>query len=372
MTWDGAGNLPPEFTLVQELVNRGHAVDVLAQSGLQARIESVGGRLIPLQFVSQWSSADELTPEEEGTFYWQNCVFAREYAEDTTAALRAKAYDAVLVDSFLPYGIAAALSARVPTLALVHGLYGLLVDGPMAQAIDAALANAKEEFDQFGIGPVTQFQDLIQASDEIIVFSYREFDAAPSNKVSYVGPLRSAGNTEMPQRRYEGRPLVVVSLSTAYQSQGPLLQCIIDALGNLEVEAIVTTGPAIDPSSFRASENVTILQYTPHDTILPHADLLITHAGHGTVMSGITYGVPMLCMPMGRDQPDIAARVVDLGLGHTVDQGASRQAIEQAVAGMLKDIRLQSNSDDFAKTLMTHPGIDTATAIVETTSRRDS
>ena len=42
---------------------------------------------------------------------------------------------------------------------------------------------------------------------------------------------------------------------------------------------------------------------------------MITHAGHGSVVRALAHGVPLVCVPMGRDQNDMAARVVYHGLG---------------------------------------------------------
>jgi len=36
--------------------------------------------------------------------------------------------------------------------------------------------------------------------------------------------------------------------------------------------------------------------------VFPLADLVITHAGHGTLMRALSHGLPLVCLPMGRDQ----------------------------------------------------------------------
>ena len=44
--------------------------------------------------------------------------------------------------------------------------------------------------------------------------------------------------------------------------------------------------------------------------MLPHAALVVTHAGWQTINAALADGVPLVCVPDGRDQPDNAARVV--------------------------------------------------------------
>jgi UDP:flavonoid glycosyltransferase YjiC (YdhE family) len=46
---------------------------------------------------------------------------------------------------------------------------------------------------------------------------------------------------------------------------------------------------------------------------LERARLLISHAGHGSVMKSLLYGVPMVLVPWSRDQFGVAARAESMG-----------------------------------------------------------
>src|SRR5438045_3661981 len=107
----------------------------------------------------------------------------------------------------------------------------------------------------------------------------------------------------------------LVSLSTSQQGQADLLQRCVDAVGKLPVNAIVTTGPAIDPASVTAGATIQLRRYVPHAQLLPSASLVITYAGAGTTMAALGHGVPLLCLPMGRDQFFNAERICALGAG---------------------------------------------------------
>jgi MGT family glycosyltransferase len=184
--------------------------------------------------------------------------------------------------------------------------------------------------------------------------------------VLHVGPCRSGHEGGEPwRRRAPGLPLVLVGLSTSNQQQAGLLQRLCDALATLDVEAVVTTGAAIDPDELRAGANTSVVRFVAHDLILPATDLLITHAGHGTVMAGATYGVPMLCVPMGRDQPLIADRVARLGLGSIARADAGVAEIQAAVSAMLADTALTERARAFARSVAGHPGLGDAVRRVE-------
>jgi UDP:flavonoid glycosyltransferase YjiC (YdhE family) len=108
-----------------------------------------------------------------------------------------------------------------------------------------------------------------------------------------------------------------------------------------------------------------VVRFVPHDEVLPSADLLVTHAGHGTVMAGVTYGVPMLCIPMGRDQPLIADRVARLGLGSVLGPNAAAADIQRTVAAMLEDGTFAVRAREFARPLAGHPGLERAVDLIE-------
>lgn len=62
--------------------------------------------------------------------------------------------------------------------------------------------------------------------------------------------------------------------------------------------------------------NVHVLGFVPQLDVLEHADLMLTHAGSGSVFECIAAGVPMLCYSGGAKEEDgNAARVVHHGLG---------------------------------------------------------
>ncbi|MGP9501906.1 glycosyltransferase [Specibacter sp. AOP5-B1-6] len=131
------------------------------------------------------------------------------------------------------------------------------------------------------------------------------------------------------------RPLVLVAMSSTFQNQVECLQRITDALGTLPVRGIVTTGPAVRVDQLRVPANVSVLASAPHSEIMRHADLVITHGGHGTVVKALAAGLPLVLLHHGRDQADNAVRVTSRGAGITVSRRAAAPKIARAVATVL-------------------------------------
>jgi MGT family glycosyltransferase len=206
---------------------------------------------------------------------------------------------------------------------------------------------------------------LIQTSE---AFDF-PIDPPPSN-VRYVGPVLDdpdwAGAWRSPWPESDRRPLVVASLSSTFQNQRGLLQRIVTALGMLEVRGLVTLGPAMAGERFDVPANVAVAASAPHAQVLPHADAVVTHAGHGTVMRALVHGVPLLCLPMGRDQDDNAARVVARGAGLRLRPSAKPPRIAAAVRRLLDEPEFRANATRLGRIIADDAAADRAVAELET------
>jgi MGT family glycosyltransferase len=114
--------------------------------------------------------------------------------------------------------------------------------------------------------------------------------------------------------------LIYCSLGTEsrrYPFSKAFLQTVVEAVAaNPEWQLILATGTHLQVSDFEpVPDNVVVVTHAPQLRILERASLMITHGGLGTVKECVYLGVPMIVFPMGRDQPDNAARVVYHHLG---------------------------------------------------------
>lgn len=366
-TWDGAGNLWPELSLVRALVARGHRVSALAHDSARETIERHGAHHVAVRSAPHYDSRRPMPPNEEMPFVVEHIWFSRAFGSELLAAVDGVGPDLLLVDVNLAYALVAARRSGLPTAVLCHIPYGLLL-GPFAPLLESRLQATNAYAAELELAPFSSHRALVEASPLVLVSSFRAFDSleAAAPNVVHVGPCRyRPDGAETWRRREPQRPLVLVALSTSHQNQVPLLQRLCDALGSLEVEALVTTGPAIAPESLRSSDNTSVERFVSHDLVLSAADLLITHAGHGTVMAGVTYGTPMLCFPMGRDQPIIADRVAQLGIGEQLAPEATVSEIGRSIAAILTDAAVKERAREFARPLADHPGVDDAATLVE-------
>jgi UDP:flavonoid glycosyltransferase YjiC (YdhE family) len=147
--------------------------------------------------------------------------------------------------------------------------------------------------------------------------------------------------------------------------QQALAQRALDAVAGLPVRALLTAGPALDAQALRVPANASVVAYVPHRTVFPHAALVVTHAGWQTINAALADGVPLVCVPDGRDQPDNAARVVACGAGVRVRKNASPDKLRRVVARALADAKLKRGAEKMAHAL----AADGAVEVVERVER---
>src|SRR5436305_4493531 len=190
----------------------------------------------------------------------------------------------------------------------------------------------------------------------VLVMTSPSFDfptsALPAN-VRYVGPqLDDPDWAGVGDWRPAGAdPLVLVAMSSVFQAQAEVLRRIAAALGRLPVRAVLTTGPAIAPSEVPAPANVRVLRAAPHCQVLSEAALMVTHAGHGSVLKALAAGVPLVCLPLGRDQKDNTTRVLRLDAGIRVSKHARPAGIAAAIRQVLAHPAYAHAAHRFAATL---------------------
>src|SRR5205823_1587569 len=103
----------------------------------------------------------------------------------------------------------------------------------------------------------------------------------------------------------------------------------LDAFAALPVRGFVTLPPYVDQSALSVPDNVVVSDY------MPHADVVVTHAGLGTVTAALACGVPLVCIPEEREQPNNAAAVVRIGAGQALERDADPDAIAAAIKAVL-------------------------------------
>ncbi len=408
---DGGGTVPADTSVIRAMVERGHDVRVLADRVLAPDIETTGAEHVPWDRAPQRPNLD---PKSVIMRDWDTKTpfqaFARVrdgamtgpaglFAADVRAELQRRPADVVVANFFVFGAQIAAEAEGVPFAFLVSNLLsfpgsgtpplgpGLKpARGPLGRARDAALNRLmKRVFDKGldqlnaarranGLAPAGSVLENFERADRLLLmtseaFEYESFTPPPN--VRLVGPRLDdpawAGDWTPPAG---DAPLVLVGMSSTFMDHADALQAATDALGGLPVRGLVTTGPAIPLDAIRAPANVTLVERAPHSAVLRHAKAVVTHAGHGTVIKALAAGVPVVAIPLGRDQLDNAARVAHHGAGLRLKPKASSETIAGAVRRVLDEPSFGENARRLAAAIAVETAEDRAALELEALAER--
>ena len=249
------------------------------------------------------------------------------WASDLLRSIHREHTDLVVIDCVLRTVLRAAEQAGIRRAVLVHSFY---YTGASSMGANGPIARLRGHS---STGPWG-------GADLGLVASLRSLDPdgnkthPPSTR--FIGPVWQG--TPVPANRPAGEPRVLVSLSTCWwPGLRQVLQNVLDALSDLPVKAIVTTGPAISPTEMRAPANAELHQYLPHAELLPTVSLVVGHGGHATTMAALAHDVPLVVLPMAKfmDQPKIGQAVEKAGAGLLLPKRSSPARIRQAIQDIL-------------------------------------
>lgn len=382
-TFEGGGHVPPALLAASRLRDRGHEVLVISDTANREQAQASGlsfrnWRLAPDRRVA----GQDDDPLDEWRARWPPAVVRRlcdavisgpslAYAQDTLEAVADFRPDVVVSNELLFGVMAAAERCRLPLALLTANVWCFPTrsdippfgpgfrpsNAPWARRRDAYVRQISGNWYQaglpalnaarqtLGLPALSRTLDQLQAAELVLlgVASVFDYGAKAPPGFTYAGPLAEApawSQAADPEALLsEQRPNILISMSTTAQGHEDLLRRCARAAAALPANVIVTLGPALRDTRLEGGDNLKIVAAAPHDVLVPRCRVVVTHAGHGTVVRPLMHGVPVVCLPTGRDQPENAARVVQAGAGLRLSPRASEAAIRRAIGQILADPR---------------------------------
>lgn len=174
--------------------------------------------------------------------------------------------------------------------------------------------------------------------------------------------------------------LIYVSLGSILNQSFKIYKTIIDSFElfdektNSNLTVIVSLGKKvydlfqdmIDNKKLQIGSNIVLVQSAPQIAVLKRASLFVTHSGMNSTSESIHFGVPMVCVPLGADQPLVAYRACDeLGLGVRLNFETIKPCdIFSAIQTILNDSSYRHRVKRFAEFSKMNRGADNARELI--------
>jgi MGT family glycosyltransferase len=169
-----------------------------------------------------------------------------------------------------------------------------------------------------GLEPLKDALAHVERPDRLLVLTGQPLEYPRSSldrMFRHVGPQIWEPETEAPDWLLEdGDPWVLVTCSTEYQGDEALARAAIEGLRDEPVRVVVTMADAYG-ADLPEAPNARVERFVPHRHVLDRAAAVVCHGGMGIVQKSVAAGVPLAVVPFGRDQPEVARRVVECGAG---------------------------------------------------------
>ncbi len=364
-----AGHAFPMLAVCDALVRRRHRVVVCASTRFAEATRSAGGEFVECtryralpDRMSAARPAPRYVPQRLRPLWMYRRILVetvRDLAADVEDGIAGQPVDCIVGDFLtgmgakyvaerrgVPYASLgptpfAALDARGLPLLSPHPLAQRIPSRILSSGLDALfpLRRLRREL-ELPDSPRgrAEFVQLAESDRLHVVLAHPEFvrQTAPRSHHAFVGPMAFEPPRTAPFELEIQPGTVLVATTTAPRDPGVFARTI-QAVAGLGVPVLATRAGATelppDPG-----EHVRIVDFAPHELVLPRVRALVTHGGWGTVSRALRLGVPMVIIPLFGDQPAVAARAAELGVAYHVPvRDATMEVIRDKVAALLRD-----------------------------------
>lgn len=263
---------------------------------------------------------------------------------------------------FPPYS----LGARYPRTAAGRALWGRL-----GRLVDGGLRRGRAELNEtrrrLGMAPLERFHGGLSPHLVLVgTLPQLEYPRAWPPHVRVVGPLHFELDHPEVEPPPGDAPLVLVAPSTAQDPEHRLLRAALAGLADAPVRVLATWNRRLPSTPLAVGPNARLVPWVSYARTMPHAAIVITHGGHGTVVRALSGGAVPVVVPAAGDMNENAARVAWAGLGVRLPRRfATPRAVRLAVARALSDGALRERVRAVAASPAAHGGAARAADALE-------
>jgi UDP:flavonoid glycosyltransferase YjiC (YdhE family) len=277
---------------------------------------------------------------------------------------------ATLVPHVLPMGAPGlpiySLGARLPRTPLGRRLW-TLAGGPVERGLERGRRDLNRVRAQLGLPALAHFHGGISRQLTLVAtFPQLEYPRPWPDWAHVVGPLMwepPAAEVELPDGE---APLVLIAPSTAQDPDHRMLAAALRGLDGAGVRVLATYNRRLPPRPLHVPPGARVLEWVSYSRTMPHCELVVCHAGHGTLVRALSSGCAVLACPAVGDMNENAARLDWSGAGVRLPRRfVSARGLRLGVERLLGDGSIRARARELAAWAAAHDSGAAAAELLE-------
>jgi UDP:flavonoid glycosyltransferase YjiC (YdhE family) len=258
------------------------------------------------------------------------------------------------------------LGARMPRSALGRALWRQ-AQRPVDAGLQLGRAELNRTRERVGLEPLAHVHGGISRELALVAsFPQLEYPRPWPAGVHVVGPLMwepPAADVELPAG---DAPLVLVAPSTAQDTEHRLLKSALRGLAGAPVRVLATWNRRLPPRPLPVPDNARLVDWVSYARTMPHCDVVVCHAGHGTLVRALASGCAVVACPAIGDMNENAARADWAGVAVRVPRRfQTPRTLRLAVERALGDVSIKARAAELAAWAREHDSGAAAASLVE-------
>jgi UDP:flavonoid glycosyltransferase YjiC (YdhE family) len=288
---------------------------------------------------------------------------------------------ATLIPHVYPHGLPEqpiySLGARMPRTAAGRALWR-----KVHPIVEGGLERGRRELNEtrvrLGLPAIARVHGGISTELAIVAtFPQLEYPRRWPAGVHVVGPLMWEPSVEKPERpprasaERSEQPLVLIAPSTAQDAEHRMLGAALRGLADLPVRVLATYNRRLPPRPLPVPDNARVVDWVVYSREMPRSDVVVCHAGHGTLARALSCGCAVVACPAVGDMNENAARLDWSGAGVRLPRRfLSPRTLRLAVERALGEPGIRERAQEFAAWSASHDPGAAAAALVEKLAAR--
>ncbi|MED1795675.1 glycosyltransferase [Brevibacillus nitrificans] len=373
------GHINPTLGVVQELIRRGEEVVYFTAEPFRDLASPTGAKVITFDvntFIKAFIAGGRSFWGRVGGLLRTADLIIPSVLEQT----RGQQFDYLIHDSMFGCG---RLLAQILNLPAINSCTSFAMQPEVFDGMRESLSRhvseeenerARQEFLQlvddvqtkYNVQAGSPFDIFCNPAPMTIVYTAKDFQPYGESfdeSYKFIGPsLASRPHEPFDFSHVDSDHLIYISLGTVLNQAVDFYKLCFAAFSDTKYTVLLSIGKQTQLEQLGdIPANFIVRDYVPQLEVLQHAKLFITHGGMNSANEGLYYGVPLIVIPLGSDQPIVAGRVAEVGAGIQLDkEELTAESLREAADRVLQDDSIRKASAEIGKSFREAGGYERA------------